>query len=299
MRKLLLCALYAIALTLYAFPAGAEAVIVDDAGVTIRLQSPAKRIIPLYAGLGETLAAMGLADRVVGRTVSDDTLPPELPVVGTHMRPTPELVAGLRPDLVIQLEGRSEGATAAEALIRQGIPVARFRIASFAQLFSCIERLGALTGENGAAFALINAMKERLEAVRRRTASFSKRPTLFFEVRYPNLLGAGGGSMLNDIITAAGGENCLTGYPDRMVRLSEEALAAFNPDIYLVQQGPMNKAPIHPEARGHFCGLAAVQGRFVHIVPESVYSRPGPQSVNAVENLAEIILEWHIHAHSE
>lgn len=274
-------------------PVWAAVGIVDDAGKTVTLAAPARRIIPLYAGLGETLAAMGLTDRIIARTVSDNTLPAALPVVGTHMRPNPELIAGLGPDLVVQLEGREEAGLAAEALTRMGIPVARFRTASFADLYSCIARLGVLTGAEQAAADLAASLAARLEAVRERIAARPERPAIFFEVRYPNLLGAGSGSMVNDVIHAAGGRNCLAGYPERMVRLSEEALVLADPDLYLVQQGAMNKAPVPLETRAHFRSLAALRTGSVHIVAESLYSRPGPQSVAAVEELADLILRWH------
>ena len=266
--------------------------IVDDAGRTVSLSYPAQRIIPLYAALGETLAAMGLADAVVGRTVSDDTLPQELPVVGTHMRPNPELVAALRPDLVILLEGRQEAGLTADTVAGMGIAVARFRISSFADLFSCIQRLGTLTGEQDKAEELIRSMRERLAAVAEKTARLDHKPSVFFEIRYPNLLGAGGGSMLTDIIRVAGGVNCLADHDERMVRLSEESLVLMNPDVYLIQEGAMNKQPIALEQRPHFRGLAATRKGFVFTVRESRFSRPGPQSILAVEELADILLQY-------
>lgn len=274
-------------------PAKQSVSIIDDAGCEVRLKAPARRIIPLYAALGENLAAMGLTDYVVGRTVSDDTLPQSLPVVGTHMRPNPELTAALRPDLVLLLEGREEAALTARALNRLGIATARFRISSFEDLFSCVTRLGILTAEQAKAEALTRSMRERLAAVALKTASFEPKPTIFFEVRYPNLLGAGGGSMLTDIIRAAGGVNCLKDYAGRMARLNEEQLLFLNPDIYLVQTGLMNKNPLPLEQRSHFRNLAAVRNGFHYIVPEARFSRPGPQSVAAVEELADRILFWH------
>ena len=281
-----------LALLLAAQQSFAAVSVVDDAGASVILAGPARRIIPLYAGLGETLAAMGLTDRIIARTVSDDTLPASLPVVGTHMRPNQELIVGLSPDLVLQFEGREEAGLAAESLSRLGIPVARFRVSSFAELFSCVEKLGILTGEAQKAERLRADLQKRLQAVKERARLFPARPKVFFEVRYPNLLGAGAGSMVSDIILASGGENILARHPERMVRLSEEALALGNPDVYLVQRGAMNKGPIPVGQRPHFRGLAAVQRGFVREVPESLYSRTGPQSVAAVEDLAEYIRLW-------
>lgn len=266
--------------------------VIDDAQVAITLKAPARRIIPLYAGLAETLTAMGLGKRIVARTSADDALPAELPVIGTHMRPNVELIAALSPDLVVQFEGRHEAGLAAEALLRHGIPVARFRIATFEDLFSCIERLGVLTDERDAASALVASCRERLEALRRMTPQAEEPPQVFFEVRYPNLLGAGGGNMVSDVIRAAGGRNCLAGHAERMVRLNEEALLAADPDIYLMQQGPMNKTPTPLESRPAYRELKALATGFVRIVPEGVYSRPGPGSIRAAEELAALLQEW-------
>jgi iron complex transport system substrate-binding protein len=266
--------------------------ITDDSGQTVRLEAPARRLLVLYAGFGETLAALGLSGSVVGRTASDDTLPASVPEVGTHMRPNLELAAALRPDLALLLEGREEAGLTARALEALHIPVARFRVASFAELFSCITRLGTLTGENARAAALLAELRGRLEAVRRKTAAFAHRPTVFFEIRYPNLLGAGGGSMPADIIRVAGGVPCLE-ERGRMVRLNEESLLILNPDIYLMQEGAMNKRPIPPAERPHFRELAAVRQGWSLTVPESRFSRPGPGSVAAVEELAAIITRWH------
>jgi iron complex transport system substrate-binding protein len=271
--------------------AGGQAVeVIDDSGNPVRLDAPARRIVVLYAGFGDTLAAMGLTGYVAGRTVSDDTLPPTVPAVGTHMRPNMELVAALHPDLALLLEGREEAGATALSLGRLGIPVARFRVSSFDDLFSCIGRLGTLTGEQTRAEILLADMRERLDAVRRKTATLARRPTVFFEVRYPNLLGAGGRSMPADIIRAAGGIHCLDGENSRMVRLNEERLLLLNPDIYLIQEGAMNKNPIPLEDRSHFRALSAVRNAWSFTVPESRFSRPGPQSVSAVEELADIIL---------
>ncbi|MDL2279697.1 ABC transporter substrate-binding protein [Desulfovibrio sp. OttesenSCG-928-G11] len=274
-------------------PAMAALVIVDDAGQKIALAAPARRIIPLYAGLGEILAAMGLQERLVGRTASDEAQADGLPVVGTHMRPNPETILGLAPDLVVQFEGREEAALLATRLQALGLRVARFRIASFEELFACLRRLGLLCGAEEKAAALERDWRARLQNAAQRVAGYQGKPRIFFEVRYPNLLGAGAGGMAHAVIEQAGGSNCLAAHAGRMVRLGEEALLAADPDIYLLQQGAMNKNPLPLEKRQHFQGLSALRQGFVWQVKESLYSRPGPGSIEAVEELAEKIAAWH------
>ncbi len=284
-------ALFLLLLPLLVTPARAAVSIRDDAGQVITLAAPARRIVPLYSALGEMLLAMGCGPKIVARTAADTSLPQDLPSIGTHMRPNLELVAALKPDLAVQMEGREEAAQTALELGRLGIPVARFRVGSFAELFSCIERLGVLTGEETAAAALTRDMRRRLDETARKTAALGRRPTVFFEVRYPNLLGAGGENMVNDIIAAAGGRNCLDGYAQKLVRLNEETLAALNPDIYVLQKGAMNKNPVPPAERPHFRTLRAVRDGAVLEVSEDEFSRPGPRSVDAVERLARFLLE--------
>lgn len=253
----------------------------------ITLAEPARRVVPLYAGLGELLAALGAGDSIVGRTPGDESAP-GAPIIGTHMRPDLERIAALSPDLAVQVEGRDEAAAAAEALQKIGVPTARFRITNYEDLFSCIRRLGVLTGREQEAEALTRSYRDRLEAVRRKAEALPGAPSVFFEVRYPNLLGAGGDNMATAIIAAAGGRNVFADRSGKILRLNEEAVIAANPDVYLQQVGPMNKNPSAPAERPGYTALAAVREGRVRRVPEETFSRPGPGSVTAAEILAEI-----------
>jgi iron complex transport system substrate-binding protein len=264
--------------------------IVDDLGRKVTLTSPAKRIIALYGAYNEILAAMGLEYRIVGRTKAD-TMPPSIlskPSIGTHMRPNIEIILGLKPDLAIQSAGRKEALAAIQQIRKEGLPVAVFNPAGFADLFSVIERIGVLTGESGRAEELMGSLQARLDTVERGLAGTRHRPSVFFEVRYPNLLGAGQASIVDDVIRHAGGTNCIE-KRKKFVRVSIEGLIKNNPDVYIVQRGPMNQNPSQPSARPHFHVLRAVKNGRIMMVDEQVYSRPGPRSVEAVEELAAFL----------
>lgn len=267
--------------------------IVDDYGCEVRLPSPASRVIALYGAFNEILHSMECTDRIVARTAADHR-PEEiasLPSIGTHMRPTIELVAGLKPDLVLQMSGRAAALHSVEALRRHGIPVAVFRASTFPELYRVIRRVGILLGEEESARRLTTSMHERITAVERRVSEHlarGHRPAVFFEVRYPNLLAAGRGSIVNAVIEAAGGRNAVSD-SGKLVRLGEEALVGLDPEVYLYQRGPMNPAPIPPQKRPHFRTLRALRSGDVHIVDEQLFSRPGPRNADAVELLADIL----------
>ena len=268
-----------------AVPVVAAVQVKDDRGQIISLATPPQRIVSLYGGLSEILEALGAAHRVVARIQGDKTLK-NIPTVGTHLQPNVEMILALKPDLVVQ-SGVPKGLPALKRLEAAGVPVAMFAPRDFAGLFSVIERLGVLTRTTPAATALIQKMQAHLKEVARRVAG-RKPPKVFFEVRYHNLLAAGRGSIVNDIITKAGGVNIVTS-PKKLIAFGLEALMQAQPEVYIIQEGPMNRSPEDIYTRPYFQELRAVKAHRVLVVQESLFSRPGPRSAAAVEQLARFL----------
>lgn len=257
----------------------------DDREQAISLAAPPQRIVSLYGGLTEILTALGMADRVVARIQGDDSLK-NIPTVGTHLQPNVEMILALKPDLVLQ-GGVPKGMPALKRLETEGVPVAMFAPGDFSGLFSVIQRLGVLTGRREAGAALTRGIEERLQEVDRRVAE-CKKPRVFFEVRYHNLLAAGRGSMVHDIITRAGGVNIVES-PQKLIPFGLEALIQAQPEVYVIQQGPMNRSPEDIYTRPYFQELRVVKERRVLVVEESLFSRSGPRSAEAVEQLARFL----------
>ena len=266
-------------------------VVTDDLGREIRLAGPATRIIALYGAFNEILADLGREETLIARTAGD-MLPPSIvakPAIGTHLRPNAELILGLAPELVLQLGGRGEAMEPVRFLEERGLKVAVFNLETFAQLFSVMERLGVLTGSQDQAQARIASMQAELARIE--GSSSEPKPKIFFESRYPNLLAAGQGSMVSEIMAKAGGVNCVTA-PDKLVRLGEEEVLRLAPDIYIIQQGPMNPAPVPLAERSLFRTLGCLGSGQVFTVDQGVFSRPGPRSLDAVRKLSTIIANW-------
>ena len=268
--------------------------VTDDQGQTITLERPAGRVIALYGAFNEILHGLGRAEVLVARTSADKTPASitRLPVIGTHMRPNIEAVLAHRPDLVLQMTGRKEAALPVEALRKHGVRVAVFHAATFAELFSVIRRVGMLTGAEAQAEGMVRGMEARLAAleakVEARVAQTTERPRVFFEVRSPNMLAAGRSGMVAEIIHKAGGLNCVEDRA-KFARLSEEEIVRLNPDAYLIQRGPMNPAPLPLTKRPRLRTLAATVAGRAWFVDEHKYSRPGPQSIDAAEELAGLL----------
>jgi iron complex transport system substrate-binding protein len=288
------------ALTAHARAAGTGAGIstgisvTDDQGRTITLERPATRVIALYGALNEILDGLGRSGSIVART-NADRLPASinrLPVIGTHMRPNIEAVLAQRPDLVLQMAGRKEASLPVEALRKHGVRVAVFHASTFAELFSVIRRLGVLTGSGVQAEAMVLGIQARLSALDAKLdaklPAGADRPRVFFEVRSPNMLAAGQGGLVDEIIRRAGGVNCVADAA-KFSRLSEEEVIRLAPEAYLIQRGPMNPAPLPLTQRPRLRAIPAAQSGRAWFVDEQKYSRPGPQSVAAVEELAALL----------
>lgn len=275
-------------LLMFAFPAAASPVeVVDDLGRTITLDQPAKRIIPLYGAFAEMFYAIGAGPNLVGRTQADQ-FPPEilkLPSVGTHMRPNVEMILGLRPDLVVQSASRRETTAEIDRLREAGISVVVFAPNSFEKILSTLQCLGILTGREKEAQSEVVKLQKRLEQVKLRLAGLEKRYRVFFEVRAEPLAAAGRTSIVQQILDAAGAENVLKN-EKAIVKYNFEALLKDDPDIYVVQKGPMSRNPLDPRKRIHFDRLRSVREGRIIFVDEFLYSRPGPRCVDAVERLA-------------
>ena len=165
--------------------------------------------------------------------------------------------------------------------------MAVFHPTSFDKLFEVIRRLGVLTGSPEAAQALTRQMQANLAAAAAKLQGAAGRPKVFFEIRYPNLLGPGR-SLVDDIINRAGGVNVVQS-PKKIVRMNLEEVIVADPDVYLVQKGPMNPDPEAPAGRPHFAILRAVKTGRVLEVEEQMYSRPSPRAAAVVVELARFL----------
>lgn len=255
------------------------------------LPIPARRIIALYGSFNEILLALGAGDCLVARTVADAHLPElaDLPAIGTHMQPNAELIMAQHPDVVLQMQGRREVQAQTDHLRELGIPVLTFELNSLEDLYTVTLTLGRLVGRDTEATNLVGQWRRRLARLRN---AYAAQPAVrvFFEVSSPNLLAAGKGNIVNDLISAAGGINVVDS-PRKMVRLNEEAVIAADPDAYIYQIGPMNPAPQPVAQRPHFSRLRAVREGRVLEVREEDFSRPGPRAIEAAERLGRWLHE--------
>ena len=129
--------------------AAAEPITVRDAfDRAVTLPAPPQRIVTIFASNTEMLAALGLADRIVG-IEAYTRYPPEIldrPLVGGRLGFSVDAVVGLRPDLVVITPARQAAHQLVDPMERIGVPTIVLMQRSVAEILANIRLLGRVAG---------------------------------------------------------------------------------------------------------------------------------------------------------
>jgi iron complex transport system substrate-binding protein len=264
--------------------ASVSVVVHDDAGRTVRLTRPARRVISLVPSVTETIVALGAADRLVARTDFDlDPEIVELPSVGGGLDPGVEALVGLDPDLVVAWDARDDAGLRAR-LEAVGVPVYVAAIQDTAGIFATIERLGVLLGRDAAADSLARALRDTLAAVARE-AGEGPRPRILFLIDGAPPRTAGPATFVSEILAVAGGEPAYRDVPGDWPAIALEMVVSNPPDAVLVPVVE-GEAPALGERPGWRRIPAVREGRVVG-VPADLVGRPGPHLGRAARVLRD------------
>lgn len=255
------------------------------------LAAQPRRIVSTAPSITETLFALGLGSRVVG--VSEYChYPPQaakLPKVGSYMKPNTEVIARLKPDLVI-LDVLPN--TAAQQLHALGVPVVPVSVGDLQHNLDAILTIGRAAGAEPEARKLIADLHARLDRLRSRAKSLPVRDIVFIVGRTPgrleDLVVVGGGAYLSELMAIAGGRNIFASESRPYLKTSLESILRRNPAV-LLDMGEMaetvgvteqQKRTVEALWRTADPPLRATR---VHAVASDIYVVPGPRMVDAAE----------------
>ena len=264
-------------------PAAAFPVTVtDDAGREVTVDAEPQRIVSLAPANTEIVAELGLLDRLVGVTTYCD-YPPEvadIDKVGDFVTPNLEAITAADPDVVLATSGVQ--ADVIEQLEAIGAVVVAVDPQTLDQLYASIDMVGDVLGRPQEAEAAVADIRTGIATISE-AVSAEEPAACFVEIAQDPLFTVGSGTLLDDLITAAGGENVVTepGY----VAYSLEQLLADDPAVYLATLGSMSD-PAALESRPGYEALSAVQEGRVHVLEDNLASRPGPRVAEGVGQIA-------------
>jgi ABC-type Fe3+-hydroxamate transport system substrate-binding protein len=259
---------------------------VDDAGDTVRLAVPARRVVSLIPATTEILFAIGAGPAVVGRTSYCDYPAAAKAVrdLGDGIKPNLEAVIASRPDLVV-LYNSGQNAAVAGRLRELGVASLRLNTDALSSVPRVARLLGRLTGNENAADSLSAVFDTALASATQ--PATGPRPKVLLLVWEQPPMTIGRGSFLNEVLERAGGENLFADVAGTDGVVSIEAVAARDPDlIFTMAEGPSAFA-----TRPEWQAVPAVrEKRFLHVTG-SEFSRPSPRSPMAIRQLGAKLRE--------
>lgn len=259
---------------------------VDDLGDSIVVHEgtfPA-RVVALDPSITEILFALGMGDRLVGRTRWDlgTEAARALPDLGDGIRPNVEAVLSARPQLVF-LYASGDNRAAARTLRAAGVQVVSLRIDRIADFARVAELVGRLTGRSDVARVVVDSVSATLDRVRRATSSLAH-PRVFIHAWESPLLTIGGGSFLSELVTIAGATNVFADLPSPSPQVSFEEVLRRDPDAVL--GGPRTRLQLTASERWR--ALPAVRAGHVLVMDTLVVARPSVRLGEAAVSLARL-----------
>jgi iron complex transport system substrate-binding protein len=259
---------------------------VDDAGRTVTLAAPARRIVSLAPHATELVYASGAGAALVG--VSEySTYPPEagkLPSVGGVSALDLERVIALKPDLVV-VWGSGNSATQIARLRQIGVPVFESEPRSFDMVATSLERLAILGGTDVIGRKAASAFRNRLSTIEK---TYRHRPTVsvFYQIWRTPLMTLNGDHLVSSGLQLCGGRNIFADLPQLAPTVGIEAVVKADPDTIIASSGAKDDA-LHHWRR--FDGMRAVKRGNLYTVNGELMNRAAPRVLDGVEALCKVL----------
>ncbi|MGN6109392.1 MAG: ABC transporter substrate-binding protein [Kofleriaceae bacterium] len=246
------------------------------------------QVVSLTPSATEIMGALGATQLLIG--VDDySTFPPEvakLPKVGSFLSPNLEAIVRLRPSLVVVDDVHG---SAAGALRDAGIETVACPIHGLPDVKSALVTVGRRIGKAEEATRVIAEIDASIEAAR--ATRPAKRPRVLAIIDREagglgNLVAAGPGSWLDEMLAVVGGENVLASSGVRYPKISLEEVLRGQPEVIL---------DLSFSARGEGVGawkavdVPATKSERVVALSEPYLAAPSPRVKDALAALAKAI----------
>ena len=266
--------------------------IVDDLGRNLTIPEKPARIISLYPSFTETLFALGAGEKVVGVTKYCD-YPPEAVQkenVGGVTTPDIEKVVALNPDLVL-VDARLQEELV-HGLESYGLTVVALYPKNFVDIIENIRIIGKVTGHEQEAQSLTADIDKRVNFITDRTKGLadSERPRVFYLVWYDPLMTMGPGSLVDELLQLAGGQNIAADSKQEVPAYSFETVLQRDPQVIILAGGSMTSITVDElKALELWQDIDAVKNGRVYMIDTALISGSRPRIVDGLEIITKCL----------
>ncbi|MBK8207412.1 MAG: ABC transporter substrate-binding protein [Planctomycetes bacterium] len=225
----------------------------------LEIPQPVTRVVSLVPSITETLFALGVGDRLIGRTVycvSPDPEVTQVPTVGGTKNPDLKKILELKPDLVLANKEENRRADILH-LREQGLTVHVCQPTTVEEGLAFVATAGLIFAREHVADAIVRDGVREVVAARDRSAQLAEqnqhrlkprdhtRPRAVAFIWREPWMAAGSGTYIGDMIETLGGAHLLHATEDRYPQVSAEQVVGLKPDILLFPDEPYAFQPTH------------------------------------------------------
>ncbi len=271
----------------------ASVTVTDGANRSVTVASAPQRIVSLAPSTTEIAFALGLGSRVIAADSFSDypAATKDLPKIKTYPLNLEQIVS-LKPDLVLAAGIQSPDDIKRLADLKLTVLVVGSMNTTFDSVASDIALVGKATGRDAQAKSVVEAMKQKIDAVKSKIANAQVKPRVYWELDATDPAkpyAPGPGSFISDIITLAGGMNVTASAKSPYAQISAEEVIAASPDVILLSDAAYGTTPESVKARKGWSVINAVKNDKVFPIDDNLVSRPGPRIADGLEAAAKLI----------
>jgi len=272
----------------------AEIVVEDATGTTLKLATPAQRVISLAPHITETLYAAGAGQYLIGAVSYSDY--PEsaraLPRVGSYDSVSYESVVALKPDLVLAWRS-GNGPETAERLRALGVPVYVEEPRSLEDVAHSLRVFGELTGESEAAE---QAAQRYLAALGELRDKYTQQQpiSVYYQIWNEPLLTLNGKHLISDVVRLCGGHNVFSDAIALVTRINVESVIRANPQV-IIASGMDKARPEWLDDWRKWEGMTAVSNEQLYFIPPDILQRHTPRIIEGATLMCEHLEQARAH----
>ncbi len=298
-RESLLC-LVMFFILLPSLPRSAQCLqLTDQEGEVVSFTQPFSRIISLYPAHTENLADLGLSSEIIGISTGDSYPAAITSKPRFSDTDNAEKFIAADPDLLLIRPMISRAHPELIQRLRQsGITVVSLQPTTSEQMLDYWQTLGQLTGKAEAAVMMKEKFLAGVEKIQENFPQlpYARRPGVYFEAIHSKMKTFSPSAISIFALQAAGGRNIAADATPRndsnIAEYGKERILAKagEIDVFLSQQGRMNKVDLEilRQEPGFQIIKAFQQGR-VHLIDETLVSRPTLRLLLGIEEIAKIL----------
>lgn len=264
--------------------------VTDDEGTAVTIAAAPHKIVSITPDATETLFALGVGSRVVGKVEDVAKYPPEadsIPIVATFSSVDVEQIVSLDPDLVVSGGTGFGQGPAVEQLRRANIPVVVRYPTTIAKALAGFRTLGQAVGGADAGNKLADDTKAKIDELAASVANITHKPRLFYEIStIGGIFTPPADSIYGEMFKLAGAEPIAGG---ANYTISLEDLVAADPEVILLGDAAYGVKPEDVGKRAGWGDMTAVKQGAIFPIDDILVTRPGPRLVDGLQALIQAI----------